>query len=204
VDERAGVLRKSDVAPDPLEQFRVWFADAEGAGIRAPHAMALATSSWDGAPSVRMVLLKGFDERGFVFFTGYASRKSTELDANPRAALLFLWDPLGRQVRIEGGVERVSDGESDAYFATRPRGAQLAAAASRQSAVLSGREELDARLAELEREHAGADVPRPDHWGGYRLVPETYEFWQHREDRLHDRLRYCRAGGGWAVERLSP
>jgi pyridoxamine 5'-phosphate oxidase len=204
VDERAGVLRKSDVVPDPLEQFRLWFADAEGAGVRAPHAMALATSTVDGAPSLRMVLLKAFDEQGFVFFTGYASRKSTELDANPRAALLFLWDPLGRQVRIEGGVERVTDGESDAYFATRPRGAQLAAAASRQSAVLSSRDELDARVAELEHEHSGADVPRPDHWGGYRLLPETYEFWQHRGDRLHDRLRYGRDGPRWLVERLSP
>ena len=204
MDERAGVVRKSDLAHEPLEQFRLWFADAEGAGIRAPHGMALATSTADGAPSVRMVLLKGFDERGFAFFTGYVSRKSTELDANPRAALLFFWDPLGRQVRIEGGVERVTEGESDAYFATRPRGAQLAAAASRQSEVLSGRDELDARVAALERERAGADVSRPDHWGGYRLVPGTYEFWQHREDRLHDRLRYRRDDGGWVVERLSP
>jgi pyridoxamine 5'-phosphate oxidase len=204
VDERARVLRESDLADDPLQQFSRWFADAEAAGIRAPHAMALATSTRDAAPSVRMVLLKEFDERGFVFFTGYVSRKSAELDGNPRAALLFYWDPLGRQVRIEGGVERVTDAESDDYFATRPRGAQLAAAASRQSAVLSGREELDGRVAALEREHAGKDVPRPDHWGGYRLLPETYEFWQHREDRLHDRLRYRRHDGGWVVERLSP
>ncbi len=204
MDERTGAVRKSDLADDPLVQFRLWFADAEGGGIRAPHAMALATSTADGAPSVRMVLLKEVDERGFVFFTGYVSRKSTELDANPRAALLFFWDPLGRQVRVEGAVERVTDAESDAYFATRPRGAQLAASASRQSEVLAGREELDARVAEVEREHAGVDVPRPDHWGGYRLLPETYEFWQHREDRLHDRVRYRRDDGAWAVERLSP
>jgi pyridoxamine 5'-phosphate oxidase len=198
------VLLESGVDPDPLEQFRRWYADAEGSGIRAPHAMTLASATPDGAPSARMVLLKGFDERGFVFFTGYVSRKSGELDENPRAALLFYWDPLGRQIRIEGAVERVTREESDAYFATRPRGAQLAAAASRQSAVLSDREELDARVDELEREHAGTGVPRPEHWGGYRLVPRTYEFWQHREDRLHDRLHYRRADGGWVLERLSP
>jgi pyridoxamine 5'-phosphate oxidase len=204
VEERTGVLRKSEAARDPLEQFRLWFAAAEDAGIRAPHAVALATATSDGSPSLRMVLLKGFDERGFVFFTGYVSRKAAELDANPRAALLFYWDPLGRQVRIEGGVELVSEDESNAYFATRPRGAQLAAAASCQSAVLSGREELDARVAELAREYESAEVPRPDHWGGYRLIPEVYEFWQHREDRLHDRVRYRRDGSAWSTERLSP
>jgi pyridoxamine 5'-phosphate oxidase len=204
VAERTGVLQESAVDPDPLEQFRRWFADAEVADIRAPHAMTLATADADGAPSARMVLLKGADEAGFVFFTGYVSRKAGELDANPRAALLFHWDALGRQVRIEGGVERVSKKDSDAYFATRPRGAQLAAAASRQSAVLSSREELDARVAELQQEYSGKEVPRPTHWGGYRLVPATYEFWQHREDRSHDRLRYRRDGGAWAIERLSP
>jgi pyridoxamine 5'-phosphate oxidase len=200
VSERAGVLRSSDLAADPLEQFRRWYAEAEAAGIRAPNAMALAT----GGPSVRMVLLKEADERGFVFFTGYVSRKAAELDGDPRAALLFYWDPLGRQVRIEGDVERVSDAESDAYFATRPRGAQIAASASRQSSVLSCREEIDERVATLTREHEGNDVPRPRHWGGFRVVPKTYEFWQHRDDRLHDRLRYRRDGDDWVVERLSP
>jgi pyridoxamine 5'-phosphate oxidase len=197
-------LRKSDVDPDPLQQFRRWYTEAEGAVSRVPQAMALATSTAEGSPSVRMVLLKDADERGFVFFTGYVSRKAGELEANPRAALLFHWDQLGRQVRIEGSVERVAGQESDAYFATRPRGAQLAAAASRQSAVLRDRAEIDERFAELDREHAGSDVRRPDHWGGYRLVPEAYEFWQHRDDRMHDRLRYRRVNGDWLVERLSP
>jgi pyridoxamine 5'-phosphate oxidase len=197
-------LRKSSVDPDPLEQFRRWYGAAGEAEIKAPQAMALATAAADGAPSVRMVLLKGADEHGFVFFTGYVSRKAAELDANPRAALLFHWDALGRQVRIEGRVERVPGQESDAYFATRPRGAQLAAAASKQSSVLRDRAEIDDRVAELAREHEGSDVRRPDHWGGYRLVPETYEFWQHRDDRLHDRLRYRRSNGDWILERLSP
>jgi pyridoxamine 5'-phosphate oxidase len=204
VAERTGVLLETSVSADPLEQFRRWYAEAEAAEIRAPHAMALATATQSGAPSVRMVLLKGADEDGFVFFSGYGSRKGGELNANPHAALLFYWDPLGRQVRIEGTVERVASAESDAYFATRPRAAQLAAAASRQGRALASREELDARVEELEREHAGVDVPRPEHWGGYRLRPEAYEFWQHREDRLHDRLRYRRDGGRWLLERLSP
>lgn len=192
-------LLEGDVAADPLEQFRRWFAAAGG-----DDRMALATAAPDGSPSVRMVLLKGADEQGFVFFTGYGSRKGGELDANPRAALLFHWAPLGRQVRVEGPVERVSAEESDAYFATRPRGAQLAATASRQGRVLVNRAQLDETVADLEREHAGRDVPRPEHWGGYRLSPETYEFWQHRDDRLHDRLRYTRGGEGWRLERLSP
>jgi pyridoxamine 5'-phosphate oxidase len=204
VDERTGVLLESEVDRDPLAQFRRWYADAERAGIRMPQAMALATAGGDGAPSARMVLLKGIEEGEFVFYTGYVSRKAGELAANPKAALLFYWDPLGRQVRVEGTVRRVSADESDAYFATRPRGAQLAAAASRQSAVLSNREELDAKVAELEQRYAGGEVPRHEHWGGYRLAPEVYELWQHREDRAHDRLRYRREGDGWILERLSP
>ena len=192
-------LREEDVAADPLEQFRRWFGQAG-----EDNRMALATAAPDGSPSVRMVLLKGADESGFVFFTGYGSRKGGELDANPRAALLFHWGGLGRQVRVEGAVERVSQEESDAYFATRPRGAQLAATASRQGRALANRAQLDEAVAELDREYAGRDVPRPEHWGGYRVRPETYEFWQHRDDRLHDRLRYTRDGGGWRLERLSP
>jgi pyridoxamine 5'-phosphate oxidase len=197
-------LRKSELDLDPVQQFRRWFSEAEQAGLKAPQAMALATATVDGSPSVRMVLLKGADEHGFVFFTGYVSRKAGELDANPRAALLFHWAELGRQVRIEGRLERVAGQESDAYFATRPRGAQLAAVASQQSSVLRDRAEIDERVAELAREHEDSDVRRPDHWGGYRLAPETYEFWQHRDDRLHDRLRYRRANGEWVIERLSP
>lgn len=204
MDARAGALLESELAPDPREQFRRWFEEARSAEIRAPHAMALATATPTGSPSVRMVLLKGFDAAGFVFFTGYASRKAGELDANPRGALLFHWDPLGRQVRIEGSVERVSAEESDEYFATRPRGAQLAASASLQSSLLAGREELEARIEELRAARKGENVPRPEHWGGYRLAPESYEFWQHREDRAHDRLRYRRAGDAWVIERLSP
>jgi pyridoxamine 5'-phosphate oxidase len=192
-------LHEDDVAPDPLEQWRRWFAEAGD-----DNRMAVATAAPDGSPSVRMVLLKGADERGFTFFTGYESRKGRELDANPRAALLFHWAPLGRQVRVEGRVERVGRQESDAYFATRPRGAQLAAAASRQGRALANRAQLDAAVADLEREYEGREVPRPEFWGGYRLCPQAYEFWQHRDDRLHDRLRYTRDGEGWRLERISP
>jgi len=195
-------LLESQVDPDPLRQFARWFEEAAAAGVAMAEAMALATATADGRPSVRMVLLKGFDERGFVFYTGYESSKGRELAENPRAALLFHWP--GRQVRIEGPVERLTAEESDAYFASRPRGSRLSAIASRQSGVVSSREELEARVAELEKRFAGAEPPRPDRWGGFRLVPETYELWQHRDDRLHDRLRYRRDGSCWLVERLSP
>jgi pyridoxamine 5'-phosphate oxidase len=202
VDPRERPLDASDLDPDPLRQFAAWFDEAGAAGMRAPEAMALATAATDGRPSVRMVLLKGFDERGFVFFTGYESRKGAELAANPRAALLFYWDPLGRQVRIEGPVERVAEADSDAYFASRPRGAQISASVSPQSRVVESRAALEAAAAELEAR--GGELPRPPAWGGFRLAPETYEFWQHRANRLHDRLRYSRDGAAWKVERLAP
>ena len=197
-------LRRSDLASDPLEQFRSWFAEAAGA-LPAPNAMALATATRDAAPSVRMVLLKGADERGLVFFSHYTSRKGRELEANPQAALLFHWSPLGRQVRVEGRVEHVSADESDSYFATRPREAQLGAQASRQSEPLGSRAELDERLAEVESEVGESLVPRPATWGGFVLVPAAWEFWQHRASRLHDRFRYeVEPSGAWRVERLFP
>ncbi|HJQ50553.1 MAG TPA: pyridoxamine 5'-phosphate oxidase [Gaiellaceae bacterium] len=196
-------LRRADLASDPLEQFRNWYGEASAA-LDVPEAMALATATAEAAPSVRMVLLKRFDERGLVFYSHYTSRKGRELEANPQAALLFHWRPLGRQVRVEGRVERVEPKESDAYFATRPRDAQVGALASRQSDPLASRGELYDRLAELERELAGGPVSRPPTWGGFRLTPAAWEFWQHRESRLHDRFRYEPEPGGWRIDRLFP
>ena len=197
-DARARPLRRSDLDADPLKQFQEWYAQAGN------DAVALATAARDGWPSARMVLLKGADERGFVFHSSYESRKARELAENPRAALLFYWHDLGRQVRVEGDVEQVDRGESETYFKTRPRGGQLAAWTSSQSEPIGTRDELEERFAELERTFEGDEVPLPPHWGGFRLVPETYEFWQHRENRLHDRFRYRRNGDDWVIERLSP
>ena len=197
-------MDEHDLDPDPLRQFERWFAEARAAGDAVPEAMALATATADGRPSARMVLLKQADERGFSFHTNYESRKSAELDENPRAALLFHWRPLGRQARIEGSVERVSEAESEAYFRTRPHGSRIAAWASPQSRPLADRAELEQLFAAAAERHAGEDVPLPPHWGGFRVVPDAYEFWEHGDDRLHDRVRYERDAGGWTRTRLAP
>ncbi len=197
-------LREEDVDRDPVRQFALWFEAASDAGVRAPEAAVIATASPEGAPSARMVLVKQFDQRGFVLFTNYDSRKGLELSANPRAALLFYWDVLGRQVRIEGPVERTAAEESAAYVGTRPRGSQLSALASPQSHPIASREALEQRVAELAARYQGQVLPVPDVWGGFRLTPERFEFWQHREDRLHDRLQYRQRAGEWVLERLAP
>ena len=189
--------------PDPLAQFHAWFADARAA-LDQPDAVALATATPDGRPSVRMVLLKRADEQGFGFHTNLESRKGVELAANPQGALLFHWQPLGRQVRVEGAVEAAPAPESEEYFRKRPLPSRLAAWASPQSRPLADRAELDRRYAEATARFEGEDVPLPPHWGGFRLVPDVYEFWQHGEHRLHDRLRYERAEGGWRRQRLAP
>ncbi len=202
-------LSAADLAADPIEQFRSWFAAWDEVAVGDPNAMVVATATPDGRPSVRTVLLRQADERGFVFFTNYEGRKGRELSANPRAALLFSWHPVGRQVVVEGPAVALTPAESDAYWATRPRGSQIAGAASPQSRVVADRAELERRWAEVEAAHADRHVPRPDHWGGFRVAPERVEFWQQREMRLHDRLVYRRdpsgsAASGWVVERLAP
>ncbi|MEE8572913.1 MAG: pyridoxamine 5'-phosphate oxidase [Gemmatimonadota bacterium] len=195
-DERAG--------PDPFALFDRWYREAREAGLYLPESMALATATADGRPSVRQVLLKAFDERGFVFYTNYDSRKGEEIAENPRAALAVHWPILQRQVRINGGVEKTTEEESHAYFSSRPRGSQVGAWASDQSSVLGGREELELRFGEVKERFAGGDIPLPAFWGGYRVIPETVEFWQGRANRLHDRLRFTRTGGEWTIDRLYP
>lgn len=204
-------LNERDMRPGPFEQFALWYDEAQRANLPEPDAMTLATATRHGRPSARMVLLKGFDHRGFVFYTNYESDKGRVLEENPQAALVLFWAELHRQIRIEGTVEHVSAGESDAYFRSRPKGSRIAALASHQSRVLENRDVLDARVAELTRQYGPGDgvgddaVPRPPYWGGYRVAPEVIEFWQGRRDRLHDRVQFTRRSDGqWKRARLSP
>jgi len=198
-------LTERELARDPFRQFEKWFQEAEAAKLAEPNAMILATADREGRPSARTVLLKGIDGRGFVFYTNYEGRKGRELAVNPRATLLFPWHPLERQVIVEGPIAKVAREESEAYFHTRPRASQLAAWASQQSAIISGRTVLEEAMKAVERKYEGAAVPLPPNWGGYRLAPERVEFWQGRRSRLHDRLVFGRLGGAdWTVERLSP
>jgi pyridoxamine 5'-phosphate oxidase len=197
-------LDESDVDLSPFAQFDLWFQQTLNAGLPEPNAMALATATTDGKPSVRMVLLKGFDERGFVFFTNYEGRKSIELLQNPHAALCFYWPELERQVRIEGTVEKITRRESEEYFHTRPLDSKLGAWASKQSSVIPGRGVLEQKMADLREKYRDQEIPAPSSWGGFRVQPAVFEFWQGRANRLHDRICYTLAGGVWTIERLAP
>jgi pyridoxamine 5'-phosphate oxidase len=204
-DPRDRPLTEDDLDPDPLALFRHWFEAAVKAGPAEPEAVALATATPDGRPSARMVLAREIDERGFGFYTNYASRKGSELEENPRAALLFHWPALGRQVRVEGPVERLPREESERYAYSRSRDSQVSALASPQSRPVPSREWLEERVEEIARDHEGSALPVHDDWGGYRLIPDAWEFWQHRPNRLHDRFRYLPdPDGGWRIERLGP
>lgn len=197
-------LRRSELDPDPFKQFGAWFTAAVESGIRDVNAMALATAGSDGRPSVRIVLLKGFGHEGFTFFSNYDSEKGRQLAENPYAELVIYWPQLERQVRVRGTVEKTSREESQRYFHSRPVGSQLGAWVSRQSEVIDGRRVLDARLAEMSERFSAGEIPLPPHWGGYRLTPQTIEFWQGRPNRLHDRFRYSRSADAWEIERLAP
>jgi pyridoxamine 5'-phosphate oxidase len=197
-------LLESDVDPDPFRQFTLWFDQAIKSGIMEPNAMSHATVSPDGQPSIRIVLLKGVDDRGFVFFTNYESRKGKDILVNPKSALLFFWGELERQVRIEGAIEKISVDHSKAYFDSRPEGSRIGAWSSNQSEIVTSRDELEKRFEENMNRFAGKEIPMPEYWGGYRLVPNMVEFWQGRGSRMHDRIRFRKTGEFWEIDRLSP